>query len=305
MALPSSGAISFNQVNVELGLAGTTSINLNQATVRTLFGVASGAISMSNGYGKSNGAVATGGTIVDSGGYRAHIFTSSGTFTVSSNSPGRAMDALLVGGGGGGGGLIGSGGGGGGIVYRAGATMSVTSYSVTVGYGGSGGQASGSIAGYSGGNSLFNGDEAYGGGGGGTDSWISGGNGGCGGGGRSPSSPGAGWQGGGGGAGSVGPPYYGGGGGGAGAVGSGPNGGIGLAYATSGTNQYYADGGAAADLNNANYSPGGGGTGGASNSGAGMNGRGGGGGGVGYGYGTGYYGGVGGTGTVIIRYLYP
>jgi hypothetical protein len=54
MALPASGAISLNQVNVELGLSGTTSINMNQATVRTLFGVASGAISMSNGYGKAN-----------------------------------------------------------------------------------------------------------------------------------------------------------------------------------------------------------------------------------------------------------
>lgn len=54
MTLPVSGAISLNQVNVELGLAGTTSINMNQASVRTLFGVPSGAISMSNGYGKAN-----------------------------------------------------------------------------------------------------------------------------------------------------------------------------------------------------------------------------------------------------------
>jgi hypothetical protein len=54
MALPASGAISLNQVNVELGNAGTTSINMNSAAVRGLFGVASGAISMSNGYGKSS-----------------------------------------------------------------------------------------------------------------------------------------------------------------------------------------------------------------------------------------------------------
>ena len=54
MTLPASGAISLNQVNVELGLSGTTSINMNQASVRALFGVPSGAISMSNGYGKSN-----------------------------------------------------------------------------------------------------------------------------------------------------------------------------------------------------------------------------------------------------------
>ncbi len=54
MALPASGAISLNQVNVELGNAGTASINMNSAAVRGLFGVASGAISMSNGYGKSS-----------------------------------------------------------------------------------------------------------------------------------------------------------------------------------------------------------------------------------------------------------
>jgi len=54
MPLPSSGAISFADVNVELGLVSTTSINLNQASVRTLFQVPSGQISMSNGYGKSN-----------------------------------------------------------------------------------------------------------------------------------------------------------------------------------------------------------------------------------------------------------
>jgi len=54
MALPSSGAISFNDVNVELGLSGTAQISLNDAAVRGLFGVASGAISMSDGYGKSS-----------------------------------------------------------------------------------------------------------------------------------------------------------------------------------------------------------------------------------------------------------
>ena len=54
MALPSSGAISLSQVNVELGNAPTVSIDMNSAAVRGLFGVASGAISMSDGYGKSS-----------------------------------------------------------------------------------------------------------------------------------------------------------------------------------------------------------------------------------------------------------
>ena len=54
MALPSSGAISLNAVNVELGLTATAQISLNDSSVRSLFGVASGAISLSNGYGLSS-----------------------------------------------------------------------------------------------------------------------------------------------------------------------------------------------------------------------------------------------------------
>lgn len=54
MALPASGAISISQVNTELGAASTTTRGLGDSAVRSLFGVASGAISMSNGYGKSS-----------------------------------------------------------------------------------------------------------------------------------------------------------------------------------------------------------------------------------------------------------
>jgi hypothetical protein len=54
MTLPASGPISFNQINVELGVAGTTSASLGQTSYRTLAGVPSGTISMSNFYGKSN-----------------------------------------------------------------------------------------------------------------------------------------------------------------------------------------------------------------------------------------------------------
>jgi hypothetical protein len=57
MALPSSGAISFNAINVELGVAGTTTANINQTSYRTLAGVPSGTISLSNFYGKSNAYV--------------------------------------------------------------------------------------------------------------------------------------------------------------------------------------------------------------------------------------------------------
>lgn len=54
MTLPVSGAISFNNINVELGVSGTTQASLGQSSYRTLAGVASGTISMSNFYGKSN-----------------------------------------------------------------------------------------------------------------------------------------------------------------------------------------------------------------------------------------------------------
>ena len=56
MALPASGAISFRDINVELNLSPTAQISLNDAAVRTLFGIASGAIAMGAGYGKSNRA---------------------------------------------------------------------------------------------------------------------------------------------------------------------------------------------------------------------------------------------------------
>lgn len=54
MTLQSSGAISLSQVNTELGRSSTAAISLGETAVRTLAGVPSGAISMSNLYGKSS-----------------------------------------------------------------------------------------------------------------------------------------------------------------------------------------------------------------------------------------------------------
>ena len=53
MTLQSSGAISFSHINTELGLTSTSQLSLGGNAARTLAGVASGAISMSNLYGKS------------------------------------------------------------------------------------------------------------------------------------------------------------------------------------------------------------------------------------------------------------
>jgi hypothetical protein len=64
MTMVSSGEISLGgsatsgglnrSVNIELGRSATATISMNEAAVRGLFGVASGAISMSDGYGKAN-----------------------------------------------------------------------------------------------------------------------------------------------------------------------------------------------------------------------------------------------------------
>lgn len=48
------GATTGQSVNLELGLSATAQISMNDTVVRTLFGKASGAISLFDGYGKSN-----------------------------------------------------------------------------------------------------------------------------------------------------------------------------------------------------------------------------------------------------------
>lgn len=53
MALQTSGPISLNNVNVELGKSGSTNISMNNADVRDLAGIASGTISMNDFYGAS------------------------------------------------------------------------------------------------------------------------------------------------------------------------------------------------------------------------------------------------------------
>jgi len=54
MTLQASGPISLSQVNTELARSSTAAIDMNSSIVRTLFQKPSGAISMSDGYGKAN-----------------------------------------------------------------------------------------------------------------------------------------------------------------------------------------------------------------------------------------------------------
>ena len=96
-----------------------------------------------------SGLTATGGIISDyeSSGtyYRAHLFTSSGTFVVSAIGDLPSNVAILAAGGGCGGGQHnGAGGGAGGLQYNASAPVSSSpgSYTITVGAGGAGSNAS-------------------------------------------------------------------------------------------------------------------------------------------------------------------
>ena len=277
----------------------------------------------------SNFISATGGTVTEVGNYRLHTFTTSGTvnFTVATlgNSPNTVVEYLVVAGGGAGGndramGYAGGGGGAGGFLTATSFSVLPTSYTVTVGAGGAVGPSA--TVGSPGGNSVFGTITATGGGVGARGHNIAGGPGGSGGGGSGGSSGGAGGtstaspnQGNNGGAGR--PTWFGGGGGGAGAVGEGNadktnTGGVGLASSITGSSVYYAGGGGAgtqtnsADPNNAGGN-GGGGTGGSRSediaaTAGGVN--------LGGGGGGGEYnasvdtGGAGGSGIVIIKYLF-
>lgn len=115
---------------------------------------------------------ATGGNVSTDGGYRQHLFTSSGSFVVTQG--GTIDEIIIIGGGGGGGGSEagtewGSGGGGaGGVRVITMRTESPGTYAVVVGAGGAGGRSRSSHPGENNGlrgqPSSYAGEEALGGG---------------------------------------------------------------------------------------------------------------------------------------------
>ena len=174
-----------------LYVAGTTStgnISMAGTSILTVLCVSSNTFVVAGGSSSGSLIQATGGTIIDSGGYRIHVFTSPGSFVVTDAGPG-TVEYLVVAGGGGGGGVIGGGGGAGG--FRTGTNFPITAqtYPITVGGGGSGGFAwnSSSQRGNPGSESSFGPITSAGGGGGGAhggaDSRVNGTTGGSGGGG--------------------------------------------------------------------------------------------------------------------------
>lgn len=112
---------------------------------------------------------ATGGTIVTTGGFKYHTFTSSGTFQVTAGSG--LIEVFVLGGGGAGGGdfsgstFYAGGGGSGGGLYHPAYYVEVGSYTVTVGAGGTPNVLSNGYGG-DGNNSVFGNITALGGGGG-------------------------------------------------------------------------------------------------------------------------------------------
>jgi hypothetical protein len=163
MALQSSGSMNASDINRELGLTTNAQISIGGAVPRALAGVASGVIRQAaDYYGKSNRPkiTYTGSPAISSvGSDTLLIFTGTGSVTFPKAVAGVRL--LVLAGGAGGDfryGSGGGGGGGGGIYNLTGLTMAAsTTYSISVGRGGSGSgpdltSASGASSTFSGGS---------------------------------------------------------------------------------------------------------------------------------------------------------
>ncbi len=119
------------------GLSSSTSYNFTVAAINSIGTGADG-----NTPSRSTTAYnisATGGTITTAGGYRQHVFTSSGTFNITSNNDSITIDVIAVGGGGGtasGAEWCMGGAGGGAVVTTSSEAGTTGSRTVTIGAGG-------------------------------------------------------------------------------------------------------------------------------------------------------------------------
>jgi len=317
-------------------LAGMMRYNNDEGYIETYEPILSMWISISSFVG----VLATGGTvteIIESGiQYRVHSFTSAGTSSFQVLRGGSVEYVVIAGGGGGGSGVYSGGGGaggyrssvnaglsGGGTSAESAPTLTIQSYTVTVGAGGAGGTTNSTDTGYNrgsqGNNSSIVGTDisiiSTGGGGGGAygnaaNAQNNGGNGGCGGAGAGHDSVvragglGTSNQGLNGGNGQAGSPYRGGGGGGAGQVGAtgntSGNGGNGIASSITGVSTFRSGGGGAGQNGSAVGSGGSGGGGNGQQAGTANTGGGGGGGDGGTNSAKNSF--AGGSGIVMIRY---
>lgn len=94
MTLP-AGQISLGEVNTELGLSATATISLNDAAVRSLAGVPSGAISMSNLQGKSNNPFFFASLASDVYGYDISIDSSGNIYQGNNLGPGASKSQVV------------------------------------------------------------------------------------------------------------------------------------------------------------------------------------------------------------------
>jgi hypothetical protein len=168
MTLPSTGAISLNQINTELGYSGTAQVSFNDAAIRSFLARSSGVISFDDARGRSQASITIASdqyqydlytALVNAGVYSAGktraFFTINGGVVVGSTTTGAyaltsqsftsgdtvylTNNGYIVGAGGAGGSASSGGGGAGGPALYAGYPITVTNNGAIWGGGGGGG----------------------------------------------------------------------------------------------------------------------------------------------------------------------
>jgi hypothetical protein len=132
---PSGGAaqtVSTGSASTSYTLTGLINGTAYTVRVAAVTAVGTGDYTAASSSVTPNSAVATGGTVTTSGGFKWHTFNSGGTLTISAGDLSN-VEVLVVGSGGGGSQVFaGGGGGGGGVLYQLNQTIPVGTYAVTV-----------------------------------------------------------------------------------------------------------------------------------------------------------------------------